>query len=92
MIVVVQSLSVDRRDDREGEFVIVCKSHFGNGGSHFAFADARTDGTHGGQMHVGSHDTGLFYFGNFFFALIVTLVDYAHDERNGRFFGSRNDA
>ena len=92
MIMVVQRLPVDRRDDREREFVIVGISNFGNGGGHFAFADARTNGAHGGQMHVGCHDTSLFYFGNFFFALIVTLVDNAHNKRYGRFFGSRNDA
>ena len=91
MVVIVQRLSVDRRDDREGEFVIVCQSHFGDCGGHFAFANTRTNGAHGGQMHIGCHDTGLFYFSNFFFTLIVTLVDYAHNERNGRFFGSRND-
>ena len=92
VIMVMQCLSVDCRDNREGELIVVGISHFCHGSSHFAFADSRTDRTHGSQVHVGSDHTSLFDLDDFFRRLIITLVNDTEDERNGRLFGSRYDA
>ena len=59
MIMVVQSLPIDRGDDREGELVIVGESDFRNGSRYIRLPDSRTYGTHGSQVHIGGYDTGF---------------------------------
>ena len=91
MIMVVQSLPIDRGDDREGELVIVGESDFRNGSRYIRLPDSRTYGTHGSQVHIGGYDTGFLDLGDFFLALIIPLVYDTHDERYGRFLRTGYD-
>ena len=92
MVVVVQCLSVDRSDRGERKAIVVGISHSRYSGRYVRLAQARTNGTDGGQVHLGGHVAGLLDLDDLLLTLVDALVYYAHDERNRGLLRAWSDA
>ena len=89
VIMVVQRLPVDGGDRCKRQFAVVGLCHAIHFRYYFIFVHSRTKHLHGGDVHIGSHVTGFFYFYDFFRRLVVALSYDGTDERYGTFLTCR---